>query len=73
MSFCPELSDDTRMVELITHNVTNAYGGLLWQNMCLLRVTYSHVSTAEPDILLAWRVKVNPLVFFFSKEMFLLR
>ena len=28
------------MVELITPNATNTYGGLLWRNICLLRVTY---------------------------------
>jgi len=59
-------------VELIMHNVTNTYGGLLWQNLCLLRVTYSHVIEAEqPDrqtdrqtCCLHGELKVNTLVFF---------
>jgi len=45
------------MVELIMHNFTNTYGGLLWQNVCLLRVTHSHVIEAEPDMLFAWKAE----------------
>jgi len=65
-------------VELITHNFTNTYGGFLWQNVCLLRVTYSHVLKQNLTCCLHGKLRVNPWLrvnswVCFCNEMFLLR